>query len=131
MVQFSLLAALSLLSGAFGSPLELVPKELFLNYRAPANETRDLERRQGGYYFQNWSEGGSNIRCGNGAGGLYTAQWNSRGGFVCGKGWNPAGGARCVPHHSFMVSSNIFRLCFTPDVLSFRHQSLVQYISDR
>ncbi|KAL1837786.1 hypothetical protein VTJ49DRAFT_3396 [Mycothermus thermophilus] len=50
-----------------------------------------LAPRQGGYYFQNWSEGGSNIRCINGPGGSYTANWNSRGGFVCGKGWSYGG----------------------------------------
>lgn len=49
-----------------------------------------IEARQG-YYFQDWSENGSNIRCVNGDGGSYTADWDSGGGFVCGKGWSGAG----------------------------------------
>ena len=53
-------------------------------------ELMAIERRQGASYFQNWSEGGSNIRCqqkGNG----FSANWNSRGGFVCGLGWRGSG----------------------------------------
>ncbi|KAK4184213.1 endo-1,4-beta-xylanase B [Podospora australis] len=55
------------------------------------NPDSSLQSRQG-YYFQNWSEGGSNIRCTNGAGGSFSANWNSKGGFVCGKGWSGGGG---------------------------------------
>jgi endo-1,4-beta-xylanase len=82
MVKLSLLAAFSLVAGAFAAPAA-----------GPASADSDepvmipIQKRQG-YYFQNWSEGGSNIRCANGQGGSYTATWNSRGGFVCGKGWN-------------------------------------------
>lgn len=87
MVQINLLsllpAAAALLPGATASPV-MGPE------RAPHSES-GLEPRQGGYYFQNWSEGGSNIRCQNGAGGSFTANWNSRGGFVCGKGWQGNG----------------------------------------
>lgn len=60
----------------------------------PKSDEPDFElqgRQWGGYYFQNWSEGGSNIRCVNGPGGSYTADWNSKGGFVCGKGWSQGG----------------------------------------
>ncbi|KAL2263943.1 hypothetical protein VTK26DRAFT_4130 [Humicola hyalothermophila] len=60
------------------------------------NPDKDLEARQG-YYFQNWSEGGSNIQCVNGPGGSFTANWNSQGGFVCGKGWSN-GGARSITY---------------------------------
>jgi endo-1,4-beta-xylanase len=89
MVKLSLFGAGLLLSGAIAAPAEQV------RAYGPEPEGNSLEARQGGYYFQNWSEGGSNIRCVNGAGGLYTATWNSKGGFVCGKGWR-GGGARCV-----------------------------------
>ncbi|KAK1828776.1 endo-1,4-beta-xylanase B [Podospora conica] len=53
-------------------------------------EVMAMERRQGASYFQNWSEGNSNIRCqqrGNG----FSANWNSKGGFVCGLGWRGSG----------------------------------------
>lgn len=53
--------------------------------------TNNLEARFDGNGFNSWSEGGSNIRCVNGAGGSFTANWNSKGGFVCGKGWNGQG----------------------------------------
>ncbi|KAK0732232.1 concanavalin A-like lectin/glucanase domain-containing protein, partial [Lasiosphaeris hirsuta] len=56
----------------------------------------NLKARQG-YYFQNWSEGGSNIRCSNGGGGSFSANWNSKGGFVCGKGWS-GGGVRTIKY---------------------------------
>ena len=83
MVQFSLLAAAALLPSALAGVV------------APEARSSDdaLEPRQGGYYFQNWSEGGSNIRCQNGAGGSFSANWSGKGGFVCGKGWR-GGGAR-------------------------------------
>ncbi|KAK4245810.1 concanavalin A-like lectin/glucanase domain-containing protein [Corynascus novoguineensis] len=57
---------------------------------APAAESK-LQRRFDGNGFNNWSEGGSNIKCVNGPGGSFTADWNSQGGFVCGKGWNGQG----------------------------------------
>jgi endo-1,4-beta-xylanase len=79
MVQFSLLAA-SLLAPAV--------------LAAPAAEpvaVNSLEARFDGTGFNSWSEGGSNIRCVNGPGGSFTANWNSKGGFVCGKGWNGQG----------------------------------------
>ncbi len=50
-----------------------------------------LEARQGGYYFSSWSEGGTNVKCNNGGGGSYTVSWSGKGGFVCGKGWQPGG----------------------------------------
>lgn len=53
-------------------------------------ELMAVQRRQGATYFQNWSEGNSNIRCqqrGNG----FSANWNSKGGFVCGLGWRGSG----------------------------------------
>lgn len=80
MVKISLLAAGILAPAALAAP------------GPQPKSNSDLEARQG-YYFQNWSEGGSNIRCNNGNGGTYTANWNSKGGFVCGKGWS-GGGAR-------------------------------------
>ncbi|SPQ20818.1 4df74c00-cdf3-4e05-9f3c-3d875db87dc6 [Thermothielavioides terrestris] len=59
---------------------------------APAAEPAvAIQRRFDGTAFNNWSEGGSNIRCVNGPGGSFTANWNSKGGFVCGKGWNGQG----------------------------------------
>jgi len=87
MVRLSLFTTVSLIPSAFGL-VGPVP-------RSGSGETagNDLQARQGGYYFQNWSEGGSNIRCQNGAGGTFSANWNSKGGFVCGKGWS-GGGAR-------------------------------------
>jgi hypothetical protein len=81
MVKFSILAASLVAPTVIAGPL-------------PGPQTRtesELSPRQGGYYFQNWSEGGSNIRCNNGGGGSYTANWNSKGGFVCGKGWSYGG----------------------------------------
>lgn len=84
MVKFSLLAASLVAPTVLASPVS-----------GPQTQTEtELARRQG-YYFQNWSEGGSNIRCNNGGGGTYTANWNSKGGFVCGKGWS-YGGNRLV-----------------------------------
>lgn len=82
MVKLSLLTTGLLASAAVAAPGPL----------PDPNAEKDLEARQG-YYFQNWSEGGSNIRCNNGGGGSFTANWNSKGGFVCGKGWS-RGGAR-------------------------------------
>jgi len=84
MVRLSLIAAAPLVSGLLAAPTEVIGSH------GPQTE---IEARQGGYYFQNWSENGSNIRCNNGAGGSYTATWSSKGGFVCGKGWS-GGGAR-------------------------------------
>jgi len=78
MVQFSLLTAASL----------LVPGMLAAPAAEPAN---NLLARFDGNGFNSWSEGGSNIRCVNGQGGSFTADWNSKGGFVCGKGWNGQG----------------------------------------
>jgi endo-1,4-beta-xylanase len=78
MVQFSLLTAASL----------LVPGMLAAPAAEPANT---LQARFDGNGFNSWSEGGSNIRCVNGQGGSFTADWNSKGGFVCGKGWNGQG----------------------------------------
>ncbi|KAK0668426.1 concanavalin A-like lectin/glucanase domain-containing protein [Cercophora samala] len=78
----SLLAAVGILQGALGAP--------------QPDPNKAVQERQG-YYFQNWSEGGSNIRCSNGQGGSFTANWNSRGGFVCGKGWS-GGGARTIKY---------------------------------
>ncbi|KAL2163838.1 hypothetical protein VTH06DRAFT_5897 [Thermothelomyces fergusii] len=81
MVKLSLVAASLAAPSVLAGPLV-----------GPRTQTEDtLNPRQGGYYFQNWSEGGSNIRCNNGYGGSYTADWNSRGGFVCGKGWSYGG----------------------------------------
>ena len=76
-ISATALAAL-LLPAALGAPSE--------------GSGADIEKRQG-YYFQNWSEGGSNVRCSNGQGGSFSVNWNSKGGFVCGKGWS-GGGAR-------------------------------------
>lgn len=88
MVHFSVLAAISQISCVLAAPGKVLPS------RDTQNEVASgIEARQGGYYFQNWSEGGSNIRCINGPGGSYTADWDSKGGFVCGKGWS-GGGAR-------------------------------------
>ncbi|KAH6844606.1 concanavalin A-like lectin/glucanase domain-containing protein [Chaetomium sp. MPI-CAGE-AT-0009] len=85
MVKISLLAASLVAPSVLAGPLP-----------GPKTQTESaLDPRQGGYYFQNWSEGGSNIRCNNGNGGSYTANWNSRGGFVCGKGWS-YGGNRAI-----------------------------------
>lgn len=84
MVKFPFISTLALVSSIVtGAAGENEPSQL-------------IESRQG-YYFQNWSEGGSNIRCSNGAGGSYTATWNSKGGFVCGKGWR-GGGARTIKY---------------------------------
>ena len=86
-MHFSALSAICLAAGALASPTQPhgpQPRD--------AAEPNTIEARQG-YYFQNWSEMGSNIRCANGAGGSYTADWSSKGGFVCGKGWS-GGGAR-------------------------------------
>ncbi len=81
MVKISLLAASLVAPSVLAGPLP-----------GPQTQTESqLSPRQGGYYFQNWSEGGSNIRCSNGGGGGYTANWNSKGGFVCGKGWSYGG----------------------------------------
>ena len=88
MVQFSLLAAVSLIPGMLAAPGEILPSR-----NAQKETSNEIVTRQGGYYFQNWSENGSNIRCNNGAGASYTASWNSKGGFVCGKGYN-VGGSR-------------------------------------
>lgn len=49
-----------------------------------------IQPRQGTNYFQNWSEGGSNIRCQQRGGG-FSANWSSKGGFVCGLGWRGSG----------------------------------------
>ncbi|KAH6853281.1 concanavalin A-like lectin/glucanase domain-containing protein [Chaetomium sp. MPI-CAGE-AT-0009] len=78
MVQLSLLTAASL----------MVPGMLAAPAAEPAN---NLQARFDGNGFNSWSEGGSNIRCVNGQGGSFTADWNSKGGFVCGKGWNGQG----------------------------------------
>jgi hypothetical protein len=91
MVRFSLVTTLSLLSSVLAAPGASTSS----GESHEAAEEISIQKRQG-YYFQNWSEGGSNIRCGNGAGGLFTATWNSKGGFVCGKGWR-GGGAGYVP----------------------------------
>lgn len=55
-------------------------------------ELISIPKRQGGYYWQNWSEGNGNWDCRNGNGGSYSVTWSGRsGGFVCGKGWNYGG----------------------------------------
>lgn len=96
MVKLSLLGAGLLFAGVLAAPAEPVePRDPEAEAEA---ELVSIEARQGGYYFQNWSEGGSNIRCVNGQGGSYSATWNSKGGFVCGKGWR-SGGARSVYRH--------------------------------
>ena len=87
MVRIPFLAALPLLSAVVAAPA--APAEP-RPYGPQTRTERDLEARQG-YYFQNWSEGGSNIRCNNGGGSSYTATWSSKGGFVCGKGWSFGG----------------------------------------
>ena len=79
MVQFSLLAAGLLVPGVLAAPT------------AEPGAANGLEPRFDGSSFNSWSEGNSNIRCVNGAGGSFTANWNSKGGFVCGKGWNGQG----------------------------------------
>jgi endo-1,4-beta-xylanase len=99
MVQFSsLLAAGLCASGAFAAP-------------AAEPAAASLQPRFDGNGFNNWSEGGSNIRCVNGQGGSFTANWNSKGGFVCGKGWNGQGaryvhltGRQMSPHEVPEVS---------------------------
>ncbi|CAI4218394.1 unnamed protein product [Parascedosporium putredinis] len=68
-------------------------EQAYETHARDAAEPNTIEARQG-YYFQNWSEMGSNIRCANGAGGSYTADWSSKGGFVCGKGWSGGGASR-------------------------------------
>ncbi|KAK3299892.1 concanavalin A-like lectin/glucanase domain-containing protein [Chaetomium fimeti] len=78
MVQLSLLTAASL----------MVPGMLAAPAAEPAS---NLQARFDGNGFNSWSEGGSNIRCVNGQGGSFTADWDSQGGFVCGKGWNGQG----------------------------------------
>jgi len=82
----SLVTAVTLASGALAVPTPSTYDQ------AIGPENNKVESRQGGYYFQNWSEGGSNIRCQNGQGGSFSANWNSKGGFVCGKGWSGGGG---------------------------------------
>ncbi|KAK1752638.1 endo-1,4-beta-xylanase B [Echria macrotheca] len=90
MVQISLLGLTSaLLPTALGLVIGPALQEREIEITSAEDK---LQPRQG-YYFQNWSEGGSNIRCNNGGGGSFTANWNSKGGFVCGKGWQ-GGGAR-------------------------------------
>jgi endo-1,4-beta-xylanase len=79
MVQFSLLKASLLVSSVLAAP---APEPVAAN---------TLEPRFDGNGFNRWSEGGSNIQCVNGQGGSFTANWNSKGGFVCGKGWNGQG----------------------------------------
>jgi endo-1,4-beta-xylanase len=84
MVRLATFAAICLIPGIVATSGELIQSEAteieaHNNLRA---------RQQATTAFQNWSEGGSNIRCVNGGGGTYTANWNSKGGFVCGKGWN-------------------------------------------
>ncbi|KAF2021581.1 glycoside hydrolase family 11 protein [Aaosphaeria arxii CBS 175.79] len=59
--------------------------------------TNDLVKRQGGFYYSFWSEGGGNFRCTNGAGGQYSCTWSGNGGFVAGKGWR-GGGNRVVKY---------------------------------
>jgi endo-1,4-beta-xylanase len=95
MVQLSSLFTVALLPGVLGRAL-IGPE--------PYNEEYEhhLRARQG-YYFQNWSEGSSNIRCNNGNGGSFSANWNSKGGFVCGKGWR-GNGARFVYFFSLSLS---------------------------
>ncbi|KAJ9134328.1 Endo-1,4-beta-xylanase [Pleurostoma richardsiae] len=91
MVCLSLITAFSLVTSALAAPgdfLQALDNQI--------ETTNDLEARQS-YYFQNWSENGSNIKCNNGPGGSYTATWNSKGGFVCGKGWS-YGGARTIKY---------------------------------
>ncbi|KAM7214136.1 Concanavalin A-like lectin/glucanase domain containing protein [Rhypophila decipiens] len=88
MVQFKLLPIVASLTALL--PFRSVASPVMGPERAPETDSA-LEARQGGYYFQNWSEGGSNIRCNNGGGGSFSANWNSKGGFVCGKGWQGNG----------------------------------------
>ncbi|KAK4140746.1 concanavalin A-like lectin/glucanase domain-containing protein [Dichotomopilus funicola] len=84
---------LSLLAASFGAATVLATP-----LPGPQTQTQNtINPRQGGYYFQNWSEGGSNIQCNNGQGASYTANWNSQGGFVCGKGWS-YGGERTITY---------------------------------
>ncbi|KAK4038953.1 concanavalin A-like lectin/glucanase domain-containing protein [Parachaetomium inaequale] len=85
MVQFSLLAAGLLAPAVLAAP---TPEPVAAN---------SLEARFDGNGFNSWSEGGSNIKCVNGPGGSFTANWNSKGGFVCGKGWNGQG-ARTIKY---------------------------------
>jgi hypothetical protein len=88
MVHLSSLITAALLPGVFARAL--------IGPQLPDGEAESNLKARQGYYFQNWSEGGSNIRCNNGGGGSFSANWNSKGGFVCGKGWKGSG-ARCIP----------------------------------
>jgi endo-1,4-beta-xylanase len=76
-------ATSSLLSGAFAVPGQL-PQFGEIYHR----DIAAIEARQG-YSFSSWSESGTNVQCNNGNGGSYSVKWNGKGGFVCGKGWNP------------------------------------------
>ncbi|KAK0652436.1 concanavalin A-like lectin/glucanase domain-containing protein [Cercophora newfieldiana] len=89
MVQLSSLLTVLLAPGVLGRAL--------IGPQLPDNEYENHLRARQGYYFQNWSEGGSNIRCSNGNGGGFSANWNSKGGFVCGKGWRGSG-ARTIKY---------------------------------
>jgi hypothetical protein len=84
-----LAATSSLVFGALAAPREL-PQFGSIYHR----DTAALEERQG-YAFSSWSESGTNVQCNNGGGGSFNVKWNGKGGFVCGKGWNP-GSSRCV-----------------------------------
>ncbi|KAF2464349.1 glycoside hydrolase [Lindgomyces ingoldianus] len=86
MVSFTLLAAISLIPGAFTAPGQLLQRA----------STPSSEVQQATNYWQFWQEGGGNIKCNNGGGGSYTCTW-SGGGFVAGKGYQP-GGSRAVKY---------------------------------
>ncbi|KAK0619155.1 concanavalin A-like lectin/glucanase domain-containing protein [Immersiella caudata] len=89
----------------------------------PYNEEYEnhLKARQG-YYFQNWSEGGSNIRCNNGNGGSFSANWNSKGGFVCGKGWR-GNGVRTIKYTGTYSATGPGYLC----VYGWTRNPLIEY----
>ena len=44
-----------------------------------------------GYFYQWWSDGQGPATYKNLPGGSYSVDWDSRGNFVGGKGWNPGG----------------------------------------
>jgi endo-1,4-beta-xylanase len=76
MLSLLLFTALFLLPGVLSAPAELI----------------QVSKRQGSYYWSNWSEGNGNWNCRNEAGGKYSVTWSGKsGGFVCGKGWTRGG----------------------------------------
>jgi len=90
LVSILSVAVAALARGVLCAPFE-APQSTSLNETTndDAPQLFQMEKRQGGYYWSMWTEGGGQFNCQN-RGSSYTASWNGGGG-LCGLGWQNGG----------------------------------------